>query len=514
MFRPMFNRAVARSFLPLLTIAERQPKDADGMRAAQERILSKLLPSLARLPVGKRFGLDRLPQGRLLAAAFAEQQAATTYSDYQELIDRVAGGERDVMFDGPAVALAQTSGTTSSGQAGERYIPQSPALLHHHARGGGAALARLLRAAGSDLLDGQLLMLGGSTALTPNAHGIPAGDLSGITAARIPRLLRAFYEPGLDIALDSDWERKLTRISERCGSRDVRMVSGIPSWMLMLFNRVCQRRGLSRVRVAWPELRGFIHGGHAITPFLSGLREHLAPDCWMFEVYPASEAFIAIGARAWQLRETAPPPLELLTDLGVVLEFAPEDGGEIIGPWKIEAERLYRVLITTPAGLIRYQLGDVVTGVAPGVVRFAGRIKARISVFGEHVEGVHLDGALTAACSATSAEVAHYHVAPVLPSGPSSSGRHEWWIEFVREPSDLTTFAATIDHHLRNRVLDYEAHRAGRQLLGPELVVTPPGTFHRYLAAAGKLGGQHKVPQAWNDRSIADALDRNARWEN
>jgi hypothetical protein len=510
----MFNRAIARSFLPLLSISERQPKDAESMQAAQGSILTKLVAALAQLPVGKRFGLDRLPRDHRLAETFARQQPATTYGDYQELIDRVAAGERDVLFEGPALALAQTSGTTSSGAAGERYIPQNPALLHHHARGGATALVRLLRAAGSSLLDGQMLMLGGSTALTPNAHGIPAGDLSGITAARIPRWLRSYYEPGLDIALESDWERKLDRISERCGSRDVRMVSGIPSWMLMLFNRICQRRGLSRVRVAWPELRGFIHGGHAITPFMSSLREHLAPDCWLFEVYPASEAFIAIGTRAWQLREHAPPPLELLTDLGVVLEFAPEDGGPIIGPWAIEPDRLYRVLITTPAGLIRYQLGDVVTGVAPGQVRFAGRIKARISVFGEHVEGVHLDGALTAACSATSAEVAHYHVAPVLPSGPSLSGRHEWWIEFVRPPANLTAFAATIDHHLRNRVLDYDAHRAGNQLLGPELVVTPPGTFHRYLAAAGKLGGQHKVPQAWNDRSIADALNRNARWEN
>jgi hypothetical protein len=510
----MLTRALARSFLPLLSICERQPKDAVSMQAAQARILTKVVTALAPLPVGKRFGLDRLPLDHRLPEAFAAQQQATVYGDYQELFARVAAGERDVLFPGPALALAQTSGTTSSGQAGERYIPQNPALLTHHARGGAAALARLLHATGSKLLAGQLLMLGGSTALTPNAHGIPAGDLSGITAARIPRLLRTFYEPGLDIALDSDWERKLDRIAERCGSRDVRMVSGIISWVLMLFNRICQHRGVSRVRVAWPKLRGFVHGGHSITPFIASLREHLAPDCWLLEVYPASEAFIAIGARSWQLHEAGPPPLELLSDLGVVLEFAPEDGGAVVGPWAIERDRIYRVLLTTPAGLIRYQLGDLVVGVAPGQVRFAGRIKARISVFGEHVEGVHLDSALTAACSATSAEVAHYHVAPVLPSGSSLTGRHEWWIEFVRPPASLSTFAATIDHHLRNQVIDYDSHRAGRQLLAPEMVVTPAGTFHRYLAAAGKLGGQHKVPQAWNDRTIAEALNRNARWEN
>src|SRR5271154_3278745 len=139
MFRPMFNRAIARSFLPLLSIAERQPKDAESMQAAQGRILTKVITALAQLPVGRRFGLDRLPLDQRLAEAFARQQPVTSYGDYQELIDRVAAGERDVLFEGPALALAQTSGTTSSGQAGERYIPQNPALLHHHARGGAAA---------------------------------------------------------------------------------------------------------------------------------------------------------------------------------------------------------------------------------------------------------------------------------------------------------------------------------------------------------------------------------------
>jgi hypothetical protein len=509
----MFTRAVAKTCLPLLALVNSQPQDEAGMRSAQSRILARLVHRLARLPVGRHFGLEKLPTDHRLPAAFDQMMQVTTYGDYSGLIARVAWGERDVLFSGRAQALAQTSGTTSTGKAGERYIPQNADLLRHHARGGAVALVRLLESTGSRLLDGQMLMLGGSTALQPNPRGIPVGDLSGIMAARIPRWLRGAYEPGLAIALEADWERKLDRIAERCGAGDVRMVSGIPSWMLMLFTRICSIRGVSRVRTAWTKLGGFIHGGHAIGPFLASLREHLAPETWMLEVYPASEAFIGIGSRAWRLGDGSPPELELLSDCGVLLEFAPEDGGAIRGPWAIEPDRLYRVLVTTPSGLIRYQLGDVVLGVRPGQVRFAGRIAARISVFGEHVEGVHLDGALTAACSATAAEVAHYHVAPVLPSGASLSGRHEWWVEFIRQPAHLGTFCDTIDQHLRQRVLDYDAHRAGHQLLGPQLVVTPPGTFRRYLAAAGKLGGQHKVPQAWNDRSIAEALDRSAGWE-
>lgn len=503
----MIQRAVARSFSPLLSFADRKPQGA-ALATVQQRILRRLVDQGARLPVGSAFQFNRLPRDHRLAEAFRQQIPETTYADHAPLIERVARGEADVMFPGLPVALAQTSGTTSSEASGERYIPQNNRLLKHHQLGGSSAFHRLLQATGSSLFAGQLLMLGGSTALTPNRHGIQVGDLSGIIAARIPSWLRPLYEPGLDIALESDWERKLERIIERCGTRDVRLVSGIPAWCLMLFARLCQRRGLSRTRTAWPNLNGFIHGGHAIAPFIPGLREHLAPDTWMMEVYPASEAFIAIGSRPWRLDEQQAPPLDLLADHGVYLEFAPQDGGDAIGAELLEPGRIYRVLLTTPGGLVRYQVGDLVEGVGPGQVRVAGRIKTRISVFGEHVEGLHLDQALVAACHATRLEVAHFHVAPCFPSGAGGSGGHEWLIEFNRMPDDgdLKTFIATLDHHLRTHVLDYEAHRAGGQLVAPRLTPLPSGTFHRVLAAQGKLGGQHKMPQAWKDRTIADRL--------
>jgi hypothetical protein len=481
------------------------------MRVAQERILRKLVNDLAVLPVGVARGLDRLPRDHRLVEAFRERIAVSETEDYRALIARVATGERDVMFAGRTIALAQTSGTTSSGAVGERYIPQNKGLLDHHARGGAAALTRLIRATGLGMLDGQLLMLGGSTDLDPNPHGIPVGDLSGITAMRIPAWLRGFYEPGLDIALERDWERKLTRIAERCAHRDIRLVSGIPSWCLMLFQRICAERNLSRLRVAWPHLQGFIHGGHAIGPFIPGLREHLPSDCQLMEVYPASEAFIAVGSRPWRLDEGVPPPLDLLADHGVVLEFAPEDGGPVVGPDGIADGGLYRVLVTTPGGLIRYQVGDLVQGVEPGRVRFAGRVRTRMSAFGEHVEGVHLDEALCAACRETGARVAHYHVAPRLPDATHAAGAHDWLVEFERKPADIDRFAAVLDDHLTASVIDYAAHRAGHQLDAPQVSVLPTGTFHRYLAAVGKMGGQHKVPQAWNDRVIADALQEAVR---
>jgi GH3 auxin-responsive promoter len=506
----MIRTMLARSCAPFLPLVDRRLADrrlqVESLRQSQTRILQSLVGSLATLPIGRHFGLDQLAINYHLPELFRNRISEKTYADHASFITRVAEGESDVMFAGKAAALAQTSGTTSKAASGERYIPQNEALLRHHARGGMAAMARLLRTTGTHVLDGQSLMLGGSTALTPNNYDIPVGDLSGIIAARVPAWLRPLYEPGLEIALESDWDRKLNRIAERCGKQDIRLVTGIPAWCMMLFDRICRERGLSRARTAWPTLSGFIHGGHAITPFIPNLREHLSPDTAMMEVYPASEAFIAIGSRCWSLAEKQPPVLELLSNHGVYLEFAPQDGGETVGAEGLEPGRIYRILLTTPGGLVRYQLGDLVEGVAPGYIRVAGRIKTRMSAFGEHVEGVHLDGAITNACQLTRGEIAYYHVTPRMPTRENPVGAHEWLIEFSQPPSSLAVFSDIIDHFLRTHVIDYDAHRLGGQIAQPVVTSLARGTFHRFLSASGKMGGQHKVPQAWNDRSIADQL--------
>lgn len=510
----VWSRFIARTCLPLLERRDRRCLTRASMARAQGRTLARLVTRMSSLPVGEHCGLERLDTSshQQLRAAFRAEVPVTRYADYERLIARVARGQAGVMFRGRAHALAQTSGTTSTASAsggGERYVPQSDGLLTHHARGGAAALARLARATGPDVLGGRMLMLGGSTALVHNCHGVPVGDLSGIVANRIPWFLQGLYEPGRDIAHDPDWERKLTRAASRCARADIRLASGIPSWLLVLFERVRAECGVARVREAWPRLSGIIHGGHAIEPFISRLIEELGPETLMMEVYPSSEAFIAVGARPWRLGDGVPAELEALCDHGIVIEFMPDGGtgADCVGPEQLEHGGLYRVLVTTPGGLVRYELGDLVRGAGAGRLRFAGRVKTRISVFGEHVEGDALDAAIVHACSAHRCDVAHYHVAPVMPRAGEPRGRHQWWIEFAREPDDAAAFAAAIDCHLRAHVIDYDAHRVGElQLQPPALAVVPRGTFHAWLAGAGKLGGQHKVPQAWPDRRVADAL--------
>ncbi len=507
----MITRLAARLAPAWLATRAPRARDAVDVAQAQGRILARLVRRLSALPTGRRAGLDRLTRGPGLVGEFRRRVPIGGYADHAGLIERVARGERDVLFAGRAVALAQTSGTTRAEGAGERYVPQGEALLDHHAAGGAAALARLTSATGGTLFGGKLLMLGGSTSMVDNAYGVAVGDLSGICATRIPRILRGMYEPGPEIALEADWNRKLERIAERTAHADVRLVAGIPSWLIALFERLCAVRGVRRVRDAWPNLAGCIHGGCAVEPFLPALAEHLGDDCWMQEVYSASEAFVAIGARPWLLGEGAPPAMEPLAEHGCFLEFLPVGaaGGDAVGPEGVVADRLYAVLLTTPGGLVRYRLGDLVLGVGRGLIRFAGREKTRMSVFGEHVEGYCLADAIASACAATAAVVAHYHVAPVPPRHGESRGAHEWWVEFARAPGDTDRFIAAIDRRLHTLSLDYAAHRAGdAQLMPPRLRAVPNGTFAGWLAANGKLGGQHKVPQAWPDRTIADALAR------
>lgn len=506
----VFANALARLSLPVLRLRDGRPSTPAGMRAAQDRIRARLVGELARLPVGHARGLDRLPLDARLRDAFREQVPLCTYADLAPLLERVARGEPDVLFRGRAEALAITSGTTSSGQAGERFIPQSDGLLAHHQAGGAAALVRLADWVGPELLRGRLLLMGGSTDLKPNPHGVLAGDLSGIVVSRIPRLLWPLYEPGREVALIGDWERKLAAMTARVAHADLRLASGIGSWMLMLFAAACRERGVARAAQVWPNLRAVIHGGHAMEPLVPQFQAHLPSDTWMQEVYPASEAFIAVGAKPWRLGDGRPSSLQLLCDHGVLLEFCPDDDprpAACVGPEAVEAGRVYRVTVTTPGGLVRWQLGDLVRGEGPGLVRFAGRMRTRISVFGEHVEGDLLASALAAACRATGARIRHSHVAPVLPTADRPRGGHQWLLQ--PEPgsaTDAARLSAELDRHLRAHSADYDAHRAV-QLDPPLVTLLPDGAIERWLAGKGKLGGQHKVPQAWEDRSIAAQIE-------
>lgn len=489
------------------------PKD-DGV-AAQERMRRRLLPYLARTAFGRTAGIEpSLPY-----SAFNHRIAPRSYETCVPWIERMLAGEPDVLWPGRCEHFAVSSGTT---QGRTKYLPVTPAMLAHFRRAGLDSLCLYARRIPhSRIFGGRQLFLGGSTALTPlrHANGFTAwcGDLSGITAANMPGWAQQhLYEPGAAIAQIPDWPEKLQAIAQRTATRDVRLLAGIPSWLLVFAETMRDRTGRVTLRESWPNLECLVHGGVPIDPFRRELGSVLGPDVNFHEVYPASEGFIAA-------QDDAPAAgLRLLTDAGIYYEFLPMDRfddarlGEL-GPQVVPLAGVrpgvdYALLLTTPGGLCRYVIGDVVRFVStrPPRLLYVGRTRLQLSAFGEHVIEKDLTDAIAAVCERHRLELVDFHVAPRFVDSTQGldRGRHEWFVEF-RAPVLgvlLPHLAADLDRELQARNEDYEAKRGGGGLSAPLLHVLKSGTFKAWLRQSGKWGGQHKTPRCRSDRQIADQL--------
>lgn len=445
-----------------------------------------------------------------------------TYPDLKPALERMrTGAAPDVLWPGVVRDWAQTSGTT----AGDKYVPVSRDLLRHNAR---AALDMYAHASrfGVSLpgaFAGKMLFLGGSSDLAVNEHGVRTGDLSGIVTRLIRWPMSAVWLPGAEIALEADWPRKIERMAQRCLDEDVRIMSGMPSWALVLFERVLELvrergRDAACVRDVWPNLRLFVHGGVKYDPFERRVRAVWSGDAdgadipTRLEVYAASEAFIATQDRRGE------PGLRLNLDHRVFYEFVPADGaGDPAAPAlacdEVQPGERYGVVLSTCAGLWRYDIGDVVefdtvAPAGPPRLRIVGRSKQFMNAFGENVIAEHVELAVADAVDATGASVGEFTAAPVFPADDRPA-RVELVIEWAG-PDDgavRASFAAVFDRAVQARSNDYAAKRAGDLGLAPvRLTPVPMGSFHRWLASEGKLGGQHKCPRCAMDRRVADAV--------
>ena len=472
---------------------------------------------LARMAT-THFGVSEGIESRMSWNHFARRVTPRPYEDIAPWIDRVKRGEADVIWPGRCDYFAVSSGTTAGRT---KYLPVTPAMLDHFRRAGLDQLfyhaARMGR---STVFRGRHLFLGGSTTLTPLPENprARAGDLSGITAVNLPAWAeRHLYEPGREIAQMSDWNAKLRAMVERTRHRDIRLLGGIPSWLLILGETMQEVTGKGTLREVWPNLECLVHGGVPIGPFAEDLKRLLGPGVSFHEVYPASEGFIAA-------QDASPEAgLRLITNAGIFYEFVPLERFNEGSPsdWAAHAVPLegvrcgtdYVLLMTTPAGLCRYVIGDVVRFLSthPPRLVYAGRTRLQLSAFGEHV----LEKELTDAVAAVSAELGlscvNFHVAPrfVNPSAGETRGRHEWWLELRAVdagPLNPDRLALALDARLQRSNDDYEAKRLGGGLDAPWVHVVAPGTFERWMRAEGKWGGQSKMPRCRSDRQIADAL--------
>lgn len=492
---------------------------------AQHATFRRLRPGFAATVYGKSHGIARGTS----YADFAARVPLASYETLSPFIERMKRGEAGVLWPGRCAHYAVSSGTTAGRT---KYLPFTPELRTHFNRAGLDALFYYCHRVGhTQIFRGRHLFLGGSTALTPLPASPPftpyAGDLSALTALGMPGLVdRHLYEPGSAIAQMGDWTAKIEAIVARTASRDITLVAGIPSWLLILAERMRQHaHALGRPASAslqesvWPHLECLVHGGVPVGPFRDELLQAFGRSVRLHEVYPASEGFIAA-------QDAAPEAgLRLMADAGLFFEFLPLrefDEGRLaeLGPRAVPLEGVtpgedYALVLTTPGGLCRYVIGDVVRFVttAPPRLLYVGRTRLQLSAFGEHVIEKELTDALIAACRHHGGHLVNFHVAPLFP-GPSEGrarGRHEWWLEFKpgAEPAvPAERFAVRLDAELMARNDDYEAKRRSGGLDLPLVRLLRPGVFEYWQRHHGRWGGQSKLPRCRSDREIADELGR------
>ncbi|MBP5386848.1 MAG: GH3 auxin-responsive promoter family protein [Prevotella sp.] len=430
-----------------------------------------------------------------------------TYEQLKGDIDRMRHGETDILWPGRVRWFAKSSGTTSDKS---KFIPVSQDGLEHiHYAGGFDSVAIYFRNnPKSRMFDGKSLILGGSHQPNYNASDSLVGDLSAILIENINPIANIARVPKKKTALLSDFEVKRERIARETMNKDVTNMSGVPSWMLSVLTRVLDITGKKHICDVWPNLEVFFHGGVAFTPYRQQYEELInIPGMHYMETYNASEGFFG------QQDDPADPSLLLMLDYDIFYEFIPMDefGKEnpaVVPLAAVETGKNYAMVISTSCGLWRYVIGDTIMFTSKNPYKFliTGRTKHFINAFGEELIVDNAEKGLEHACHLTGAEVLEYTAAPVFMDGHAKC-RHQWLIEFVKEPADLQQFADILDRKLQEINSDYEAKRyKDITLQHLEIVKAKHDLFNLWLKTKGKLGGQHKVPRLSNNRIIIDEL--------
>ena len=438
---------------------------------------------------------------------FAFTSQVNTYEDLKHSIDRMRQGEKDVLWPGHVRWYAKSSGTTNDKS---KFIPVSKdGLKDTHYAGGRDAVAWYLgNNPQSRIFDGKALILGGSHAPNYNIKKSLVGDLSAILIENVNPLVNMVRIPKKEIALLSDFEVKREKIAQAAIRENISNLSGVPSWMLSVMNRVLEITGKDNLSEVWPNLEMFFHGGVAFTPYREQYKRLIpSPNMHFMETYNASEGFFGLQDDPSDLS------MSLMVDYGVFYEFIPMDEIENPNPqvlplWGVETGKNYAMVISTSSGLWRYMIGDTVrfTSLNPYKFVITGRTKFFINAFGEELIVDNAEAGLAEACRQTGAEVLEYTAAPVF-MDEDGKCRHQRLIEFAKVPEDMNAFAHILDETLQQVNSDYEAKRYKDITLQPlELVVARKGLFHDWLASKGKLGGQHKVPRLSNNRGHIEEM--------
>ena len=491
---------VGKLFLP-------RQKQLESYLSHGEELQHEVLKKLIERGKNTEYGRTHLFNNINSYENFVSNVSVNTYEELKGDIDRMRHGEENVLWRGQVKWYAKSSGTTNDKS---KFVPVSQDGLNHiHYQGGKDVVALyLMMNPGSKIFDGKGLILGGSHSPNYNIANSLVGDLSAILIENINPLANLVRVPKKQTALLSDFDIKRDRIARECVNLNVTNISGVPSWMLSVLVRVMEISGKKHLQDVWPNLEVFFHGGIAFTPYRSQYEQLItSPNMHYMETYNASEGFFGIQ------NDTTDKSMLLMLDYDVFYEFIPmdefgSDNPTIVPLEGIEVGKNYAMLITTSCGLWRYMIGDTVSFTSKNPYKFVitGRTKYFINAFGEELIMDNAENGLDYACKLTGAEVSEYTAAPVYMDSKAKC-RHQWLIEFAKEPADINQFATILDKKLQELNSDYEAKRFHDVTLQHlEVVKARKGLFNDWLKAKGKLGGQHKIPRLSNSRKNIDEL--------
>ncbi|WGK95207.1 MULTISPECIES: GH3 auxin-responsive promoter family protein [Flavobacterium] len=463
---------------------------------------NKVFQKLIRQAKDTQFGRDHHFDQIQTPADFAQHVPVRDYEELKPYVERVVKGEENVLWKGKPLYFAKTSGTTS----GAKYIPLTKESMPYHIEAARNAILHYIHETGNaDFVDGKMIFLQGSPILEEK-NGIKLGRLSGIVAHFVPKYLQKNRMPSWETNCIEDWETKVNAIVEETFNENMAVISGIPSWVQMYFEKL-QQKGGKPVGEIFKNFNLFIYGGVNYEPYRAKFENLIDRKVDSIELFPASEGFFA-----YQDSQKEKGML-LLLNSGIFYEFIKSDEFLNKNPRRytigeVELGVNYVLILSTNAGLWGYNIGDTVqfTSLQPYRVIVSGRIKHYISAFGEHVIGKEVESALQEAMKGSSTRVNEFTVAPQI-NPAEGLPYHEWLIEFENEPENLDEFALQIDIAMRKQNVYYDDLIVGNVLRPLVITKVPKNGFQDYMKSIGKLGGQNKIPRLANDRKIADALN-------
>ena len=468
----------------------------------QEELLMNLIRTAERTQIGLEYDFESIKSYQ----NFADRVRISTYECLEPIIEKTRKGEQNIFWPTPIKWFAKSSGTTNSKS---KFIPVSAdALENCHYKAAKDLLSLYLNNnEESQLFTGKSLRLGGSKQLYENNNTF-FGDLSAILIENMPLWAEFSSTPSNKVSLMDDWEIKLGAIVNETRYENVTSFAGVPSWMLVLLNKVLEETQKTNLLEVWPNAEVYFHGGVAFDPYKEQYKA-LFPNknFQYYEIYNASEGFFAIQ----DLNNSS--DLLLMLDYGIFYEFIPMETYDtleqkIIRLADVEINKNYAIVITTNSGLWRYKIGDTVrfTSLNPYRIRVTGRTKHHINVFGEELIIENADNAIAKACQATNSEMMDYSVAPIFMEG-KEKGAHEWIIEFRKNPTDEALFKKVLDESLQSLNSDYEAKRYNNMTLNAPVVhIARHQLFYDWLKNENKLGGQNKIPRLSNQRDYVEQL--------